>query len=495
MKRCMLLILSAALVISAGCGSEKKNDETKKILESEIAGEITVSCYDAMLYKKFLEEAAVLFESKYPGTKINVEVFSKMPEVKTQTLEDGSMVSYTEDSDSPEDRTNYINRMNTELMSGQGADILAMDILPYYKFAESGQLEDLNRYMNADEGFDLSGYKSNIIEGTRYKEGQYIIPLDFGYEFYSFDKSRVSGGTAQTLRAKDRFTYWELTDLIMEQFSNDESGARVIDFQGGAQQAFNFMLSLDYDKYINLENKKANFTDGEFVQILNKIKEQKDGGYFVPDFSTSEESVSDFVEGQRLYYYKMQIDMILRDVFYPHEDVTEGAFPTPEIDEIVGLLTNDDGDVRFRCYQAYGINANSENKKLAWEFIKFLLGEEMQLSLNLLGKPVNNAAFVENSKLYFTKMPDYTPVDENDLDGEYVVTGYREITDEKIVSAYEQYYERLSSFVNALNHYPARDEIIDDMLASETALFFSGERSAEETAEALQNKVQLYLDE
>jgi len=484
--------LSVMLAACAGGSAPKSNDSAEDLLAGELAGEITVSCYDAMLYEPFLNEAAALFEAKHPGTKINIEVFSKMPEIKTMETEDGSMVSVSQSGDDPQDVMNYISRINTQLMSGQGPDILAMDVLPYYKYAESGLLEDLRIYMEADGDFDIGEYRRNIMEGMKYQSGQYIMPLDFGFHFISFDKNRVDAATADKLRERSKFTYWELTDLIKEQFANDSSNARVIDFQGGAAQAFRNQFRMEHNHYVDLENKKANFNDGSFAELLERIHEQRQSGYFRPDFASMEEQTQDFIEAQRLYYLKFEIDMTLKNIFYPRDDFNQQeAFPIPDPDEIAGLLTNDAGEAVIRNFQAYGMNANSQNKKLAWQFIKFLLGEEMQQSLNLLGFPVNNAAFIEDSKLYMITMPNYV---ESGND-EYTVDGIVELAEQKYVDAYASYMEYLNEFVNELSLYPITDKIIDDMVASETALFFDGSRSAEEVANTLQNRVQLYLDE
>jgi multiple sugar transport system substrate-binding protein len=322
------------------------------------------------------------------------------------------------------------------------------------------------------------------------------MPLDFGFSFISFNKSRVDAATAVKLSEKSKFTYWELTDLIKSQFEGDSSGARVIDFQNGAEQAFKNLFRADFEKYVDLENRKVNFTDGSFAKMLKDINEQRVNGYFRPEFSSTDERTADFIDSQRLYYYKYQIDMVLKDIFQPTEDKPpQEAFPIPDVGEIVGLLVNERGEAEFKCYQAYGINSNSRNKTLAWEFIKFMLGEEMQQSLNLLGFPVNNAAFVEDSKIYFTKFPNYKPVNENEPEGEYTADGFFESNEEKSRAAYQKYYECLSQFVDCLGLYYTTDRIISEMVNSETARFFDGLCSAEEAAEALQNSVKLYLDE
>ena len=193
MKKYLLLSLTISLALAlTACGgsgpNSAANNDPEAVINGDIKGEITVSCFDTMIYEKFLQEAAELFELKHPGIKINIDAFSKMPEVKTRELEDGSVVAVTEGNDEQE-TLDYIHRLSTRLMGGQGPDIMAMDVLPYYKYAESGMLEDLRVYMEADADFAAGAYRQGIIEGVRYKGGQYIMPLDFDYQFISLFRS------------------------------------------------------------------------------------------------------------------------------------------------------------------------------------------------------------------------------------------------------------------------------------------------------------------
>ena len=493
------LVLAASLI---ACGSSAdtamviNQKEIIDINDGEITGTITVSCYDTMIYEKFLNETAALFEHEYPDTKINIEAFAAMPDIKKQELDDGSVVAFSNSGDDSQEQAQYIMKINTELMSGKGPDILAFDILPYYMYAESGTLEDLSLFMESDIYFDINEYLSNIIENTKYKGRQYIVPLDFAFQFITFDKNRIEDATAIKLREKNIFTYWEISDLIDEQFANDSSDARVINFQNGANQAFSTLFRDNYNKYVDLENKKANFTDGSFEKLLNDIKNQRDKGWFRPDLLSAEDIAKDFIESQRLYYYKYQIDMVLKNIFTPQDASASSVyFPIPDADEIAGLLVNDTGKISFRCFQLYGINYNSQNKKLAWEFIKLMLSKNMQRSLNLLGMPVNNTAFIEDSKMHILQTPNWKPAVEDDLKGEYTIDGFQTLVGEEYATAYGKYMEYLDAFVKGLSYYPVTDKIISNMVTSETELFFDGTRSAQETADTLQNKVQLYLDE
>jgi multiple sugar transport system substrate-binding protein len=347
--------------------------------------------------------------------------------------------------------------------------------------------------MDADEGFHMEDYRRNIVEGMRYKGGQYFMPIDFAFWYVSFNKDRLGGDVASALRGKDRFTYRELTDLVREQFAADVSDARVFDFQGEGDRPFHRIWQLNYGKYIDLENKKAHFTDSDFSEVLNEYREQRQSGYFQPIFSTTDEWLNDYRDSRHLYYYTYELDMSLKySVFLPMADDTRRDSPSYHgPDQIVGLLTNDAGEAAYRNFQAYGMNANSQNKGLAWAFIKFMLREDMQQSSNIIGLPVNNAAYIDKAKLDLIHMPNYVFGENNS----YTLEGFLENTDEKYVQAYEDYIACLNRFADSLDYFPATDSTVNAMVASEAALFLSGSKSAEDVADALQNMVQLYLDE
>ena len=484
----IVLTIWVSLTVSLmSCGTSTQDmhrdsiEDIGTVLSEDITGDITVYYFEDSPYRAFLLDAARQFENEHPGTKIIIEGFSKMPEIKT--IEIDGVIFATSSTDDTQERADYIMRVNTELMGGKGPDILAADILPFYKYAESGYIEDLMLYMEADDDFKETDYRSKIFEETRYKSGQYMIPLNVGFSFISFDKTKLDSAAISAIREKGEFTYWEFTNLIHDQFMKDSSYARVIDLQGGPRTVFNVLFEMEYKKYVDLENKKANFIDSDFAQLLDRIEQQHSNGYFAPSFESPEESMQDFIEGQRLYYYKYQYDLHLQGIFRPRQatDLPE-AFPTTDIDEIAGPMIDSEGNTPFNCNHAYGINSNSRNKKLAWEFLKFLLSEQMQQNLSLGGLPVNNAAFTKTQEIFFA-----TGLSS---DGSRM-----EIVEEEYLNAYNDYMEFLDSFLNRPSFFPETDKTIKEMIKKEVILFFEGSKSAEDVTNALQNSVQLYLSE
>ena len=489
----LVLLFFFSFTACAGTKNEDGRSETgiEDMLAEELRGEITVSCFNIVWYEQYLREAAARFENAFPGTRINVLTFSSMPETTEVDLGGGRVGGVTEQLDRQEE-ADYISRINAQLISGRGPDILAMDVLPSHQYADSGLLDDLLTFMDADESFHLDAYRQNIIESTRYKGGQYFLPLDFDFRYIVFDKDKLSAEVALVLRSKDKFTYTELTELVKEQFAADGSNTRVIELGGDEARAFRTIWQLDYSKYVDLVDKKAHFTEGGFAEMLREFDRQRRSGYFQPVFATLAEEVQDSMDNQDLYYFQYQPVFYLKQMFMPTDDGYRRNWPAyPDPDEIAGLLTNEDGGAVFRSFQSYAINANSQNKALAWAFLKFMLSEEMQQSTNLMGLPVNNAAFTDRAKLGLVKIPNYIFGEG----GSYTMDGFLENPDENYTRAYEDYLARLDGFADALDNYPVADNTISRMITDEAALFFDGSKSADDVAAVLQNKVQLFLDE
>lgn len=495
MKKLVAIVCAAALVFSVtGCG-QTKEASVEQLLSEKLVGEITVSCYDTMFYKDFLEKAAKAFEKKNPDTKIKVETFAAMPEVKTSES-DGTMISVISAGDDTQERANYISKINTELMSGEGADVLAMDILPYYKYADGGQLEDLQAYMDADSGFDSSDYCKNVLEAMKYHGGQYIVPLDYRFDYMAYDTSLFTEEEHKNLQETD-ITYEKLIKAAQEAFArantDSDDSIRMFGITAGSQM-FRELLNTDYAKYIDIENNKVNLTDGNFAKMLESVKKYGENGYLEPNSDSEEFTIEDFeMSLQSKFFYKSKDSYsLLGEALKSAGSESFYSFGTDlgneNNDKTLGLLTNADGEVEVDYFQAYGINSNSDNKALAWAFLKFLLSEEIQASQELtpIGLPVNKAAHLEKAQKDISGMVG--------MYAEDTATQSKELTEAQ-QKAYDYYLKSTEEFSALLNHHSIQDDTINEMIDKEAKRYFDGSKSADEVASALQEKIELYLNE
>lgn len=514
MKRWIALLCSITIMGSVvGCSSKtivkednvptspENTNSTEDVLSGAIVGEITVSCYNTIFYKDFIENAAKSFEAKYPGTKINVDAFSQMPNVKSNDSDNETQM-VIEGEEDVQGQFDYINKINTALMSGGGADIFAMDILPFYKYAENGQLEDLQKYIDSDTEFDMNHYKKNIIESLKYNGGQYIFPMDYSFNYYEYDKSLFDESSIVKLQASVSISMEQLVDIAKGAFESDPAkpremfGLNGFKNMGNETSMFNELFLDKYEDFIDIQNRKANFTDGKFAQLLDTVKDWEDKGYILPS-NSADLTPNDFAaETDKQFFYKLKgnIELLLghlRKEGWTLSIPLAGVSPSINKDDtFAGMPAGANGSAKFSYSQAYAINANSKNKKLAWEFIKFMASQEMQETLqlypaSLTGLPINNEARLSKAK--------------DGIIGElFVQSGESSVNKELTAEqqqAYDEYVNAVEKYSDMLNTYPILDTTINSVINSEVKQFFDGKKSSEDTAKAIQSKVNMYLNE
>jgi multiple sugar transport system substrate-binding protein len=255
---------------------------------------------------------------------------------------------------------------------------------------------------------------------------------------------------------------------------------------------FTLKLNESYMSFVDLENKTADFTDGLFAQMLESIKEYAENGYIASGAVSGGNDAEAIMQrraqqSEDRFYYKLKNNFTLVQHFNRESGrrfMMAGGMGVgiEDDDEIAGVQKLIDGSVPFTYSQAYGINENSANKRTAWEFLKFLLSDEMQTSANLspLSLPINNFARAQKAEAM--------------VSGAYFGMGDDELDETQRVIL-ENYTNVIESFSDQINVFVIRDSIVDDMIASEVGYFFDGTKTADEVARTLQNRVELYLNE
>lgn len=133
------------------------------------------------------------------------------------------------------------------------------------------------------------------------------------------------------------------------------------------------------------------------------------------------------------------------------------------------------------------INGKSANKQEAWQFVKFLLSEEMQTAMELNGFAVNKRAGKTNENA----LKELGQPNASGKSMKLMING-KEFTPKP---ANDHDIERIEQALNGIKAYAESDPKITKIVAEETAPFFQGQKSAEDTAKVIQNKAGTYLQE
>ena len=133
----------------------------------------------------------------------------------------------------------------------------------------------------------------------------------------------------------------------------------------------------------------------------------------------------------------------------------------------------------------YGINADSNNKEGAWQFLKLLFAEDYHyyaLPSNLDALQ----ALIERSK---------ATIMQEDSEGNLTESTQRGNFNFEYHAATEEQVQQMLDLIDSAS-LPARgNSTITSIVTEEAEAYFAGDRSVDEAAQLIQSRVSLYLSE
>lgn len=432
-------------------------------------GEKKVICLSAPDAGRLLDVAVSKFHKANPGYRIEVE-------------ESASGLQAGEEYDS------YVNSLNTALMSGKGPDILAVGGLPYEKYISRNILADLSEIMVKDGAFDIGAYYSNVLDAMKYKGRLYTMPVSFLINAVFANKKALS---ERNVTVDDSEWTWNDFKAAGEKVLQAGSGAGdvyVVPPDISHIDMLNVLLQGSYGKFTDIEGKSSNFDSREFIELLNMAKHFGSG-----------DGIS--VKGSNMGTLKRLLGALF-------EAASRGTvvFCPGSVNDFIMLSTGKvllGGELNilklpgsgagkrggsFVCEQVFAINSSSKHKEKAWEFIKILLSEEVQIMDDLFGFPVNKAALRKKAEDVNAMLKAQS----------FMISVARKGSEVKPVSPEpltEGEMDLVYKYIEGLSEYAAIDRKVWSIIQAEAERFFFGRKSAEDTAKAIQNKAGIYLGE
>lgn len=399
---------------------------------------------------RWLEAAALKFQQVNTDYKIDIK-------------------SYGED---------YVKTVNTQLLTGKGPDIINTSSIPFEKYADKNMLVDLETLMDNDKNFDKGKYFGNLFDAFRYKDRLYSIPVSFSFDMLTASKKVLD---EENIQIDDGSWNWDDLREMGQKVSAGAKGRKMF-LNMSCRSLLEYMLKGNYNSFVNPTEKKALFDSPEFINLLKLVKEYGDGS--LPN------------------------DVIEKNPNYGDIDAIEKnsvVFNTQTLSDYIHfsfLQAIYSGQVRLLNYPAaegssggifssdtiFSINSNSGAKETAWEFLKFLLSEEVQ-SGELGGFPVNR-----NSLGLLAEK------DMKMISGGQISIGISTKSDKnpKVINPKpltQKDIQYVNSFIEKMTVCSRNNAGIYDVVINETLPFFSGQKTAEEVAGIIQQKVSIYLGE
>ncbi|TDF94767.1 ABC transporter substrate-binding protein [Paenibacillus piri] len=420
-----------------------------------------------MTSDRFLELAKQKFEEAHPGIKVDIKEYAAAPAMGAKGP--NQMIVTKPD---PKNTEKYVSSVGTELMSGKASDIIVMSGLPYKKYADKKLLENIGELMSKDASFQMNNYYTDIFDAMKYNGALYTVPVKFGLNMWL-------GNQAVLGSEKIDDTKWTWADFkaIAGRWLTDQNkdGKPDVYPLGRIEpdQLITLMLNSSFAKFVDGDGKKAKFNTPDFIGMLKLAKSMYDDK-IIPTDNADPNNV--------VFNPKANVMMYL-DMYSMPKSFFDGKAAYYDLPS-----ENGTGGTAFTTSMPVAINSKSANKKEAWEFVKFLLSDEMQSARELSGFAVNRSgakAQTESLKTLGTGEGAAGKGMRLNINGKELA----------LQPASDQDIAAIEKKLNNVKTYAESDLKIAGIVSEETAPYFQGQKSAEEVAKVIQNKVSTYLQE
>lgn len=373
---------------------------------------------------------------------------------KNQNVKVNYTVAMTEDETG--NTSDYIRALNTELLNGNGADILILDGLPVDSYMEKGVLEDLTSTLKPIQDALLSN-----ITAAYTKEGKiYQLPTRVAVPIIFGEKAAAEAGKSLADMAdfakehpdKRYFLAWGEEAFVRAFLAMD--GDSLFDSAGGLdKEAFRaFLENIQYMK--------------ESGALEDKGKEYRSNMFFTNPYLLIKKKIYTATATLRDTWSLSMVDTLIKDVDY-----------------VLRSIGN-----KFYASGSIGLNAASKETELAGEFIQYLYSNEIQ-QINLYnGFPIERKALEK----WLLEVPENaedisfaSSINDGEGRGETISGGYPS----------EEIRKTVLSLIEGLSTPVFQNEILNDMIIEQLAGFLDGSLDIDETLNAAAQKVNTYLSE
>lgn len=386
-------------------------------------------------------------------------------------------------------REDALKKLNTQLLSGSGPDVIMLDGMNIDTYAEKGVLMDLTDIVN--EVNQSEGLYMNLIENIKSDDKIYAVPTEFGMpvivgrEDYVDNISDFESLADMVERAREEYPDKNLLTVcsasgIMKRTAaicapswKDEKGQldtqKIKEYLEQAKRLYDIQMNGTPEEqiesyqlhYMSTDGNGVGFEDNKYFGMANEM------GYLMKEHP--------FVYGQIITAYNYQIMLSVPRV--------EG------FDDTVLRPLNGQSSNVYQPLSIAGINTATNNPDEAKQFVRMMLSTTVQGAVEF-GVPVNKKAL--SGKYEY----DESELDENgaqsaiafsDADG--LAFGY------SIYPVDREGMAQLEKWIAALDTPYLRDTVLEDAVYTEGAKYLEGTQDIDAAVKAIADSVEIYLSE
>lgn len=368
-----------------------------------------------------------------------------------------------------EDYETGLTQMNSEIVAGNGPDIIDLSNGNISQYAAKGILEDLKPYMEKDPSTSPDQYVDSVLKAMEIDGKLYYISPSFAIQ-------TVIGKTADVGSEPG----WTI-DELMAYIQSKPEGSEIFSYATKASM-LNVLCMMDLEQFVDPATGQCSFNSDDFIKILefaNTFPEEY-------DYSVEQESEPSKIQNGKVFLYQTYISAVT--------DYQVAGLIFQEPITCIGYPVSEGSGSKVTNYgNTLGISSKSKHKDAAWEFISTFIKEEYQNGDSMWGFPILKSAL--DAQLTEAMTPQYS-TDENGNQIEVSVMGYGwDDFSVEIYAAKQEEVDAVRALIDSVDTAVEYNQQISTIISEEAAPFFEGQKSASEVADIIQSRVQIYINE
>jgi ABC-type glycerol-3-phosphate transport system substrate-binding protein len=336
-----------------------------------------------------------------------------------------------------------MEELNLKLLSGDAPDIIDWntaagleDTPSMALYAQRGYLADLEPFIDQDPELSQSDFIPNILALAKQRTGGlYALPLDFHF-------TTLTGPTEYV----EEYSTWTISDLLDLAANLPED---TILLETTQSEMLDTLLRTDIGDFVDISTGTCDFQNQEFYDLLTLCRD-----YFPAEYSETGGKTALFQSVSALG----RMGNFAADVLQNLE--AQGQ-------TLVGYPGAGGSGVSIVFGDEYAICALGQEQAGAWEFLRTLYLYDFQRNNTGIFSPVRQDALDDREDQFLEVNGSCTQAESQ--------------------AARQLIYDVANVRIN--------DSPVVPMVEEEAAAFFSGDKTAQEVAQILQNRVEIYLGE
>lgn len=374
-----------------------------------------------------------------------------------------------------------ISKMNNDMISGNLPDILLINSnLPVDSYIAKGLFANIYDFMETDPDIHKEDYLQNLLEAYEVNGALYYTVPDFTIN--------TMAGKTSDVGAEQGWTMDEFMALVE---ANPDKNIFDTSYATNTGMLTSF-FSYNYDSFIDRNTGECSFNSDAFIKMMEFCSrfpaEVKDDNIDY-DQNYWQEQEMQYRNGKTI----LSSEYIGR--FQVIRELEQGKFGEPVT--FKGMPgSNGNGSTFNSSNTLLAITEKSANKDGAWQFVRYFLTDEYQdiyTDINSYSFPAKLSALEKKAEAAKER-----PYWENEETGEkdyYDNTYWNGTESVNIGVNTDEDNARMMDFIKSITATSNYDTKIQDIISEESAPYFSGQKTAAQAAEIIQNRVANYIAE